>query len=271
INKFLRGGAASGATGGADSRSVTLQTTNLPSHGHGATGLTLPGFSLSGLSLNGLSVNTGGGHIHSGSGTISSSGGHGHSGTGSTSDGSGGHEHNISGSTTDTGAHTHSYNTKTGDAVYGTRDNAGNCWVGDLSFVILGFFFLYFLRPNILNVGEYLRIKWPDALVSGFFGLILTPLIFAALLGTVLGIFLAPVFTALYVFFLFFAFYSAAMLLGETTVKIFTYRDHIYLEMLLGVSVLFFCPFIPYLGQPLFFILLLFGMGGAINQRFGAE
>jgi hypothetical protein len=140
-----------------------------------------------------------------------------------------------------------------------------------LSFVILGFFFLYFLRPNILNVGEYLRVRWPGALVSGFFGLILAPLVFAALLGTVLGILLAPVFAALYIFFLFFAFYSAAILLGEIFVKIFTYRDHIYLEMLLGTTALFFCPFIPYIGWPLFFILLLLGMGGAINQRFGTE
>jgi hypothetical protein len=140
-----------------------------------------------------------------------------------------------------------------------------------LSFVILGFFFLYFLRPNILNVGEYLRVRWSGALVSGFFGLILAPLVFAALLGTVLGIFLAPVFVALYIFFLFFAFYSAAILLGETFVKIFTYRDHIYLEMFLGATALFFCPLIPYIGWPLFFILLLLGMGGTINQRFGME
>ncbi|MDR1113690.1 MAG: hypothetical protein LBL50_01195 [Candidatus Margulisbacteria bacterium] len=140
-----------------------------------------------------------------------------------------------------------------------------------LSFVILGFFFLYFLRPNILNVGEYLRVNWLSALVSGFFGLILAPLVFAALLGTVLGIFLTPVFATLYIFFLFFAFYSAAILLGETFVKIFTYRDHIYLEMLLGVTALFFCSLIPYIGWPLFFILLLLGMGGAINQRFGME
>jgi hypothetical protein len=140
-----------------------------------------------------------------------------------------------------------------------------------LSFVILGLFFLYFLRPNILNVGEYLRVKWPNALVSGFFGLFLAPVVFAALLGTVIGIFLAPVFAVWYVFFILFAFYSAAIMLGETIVKIFTYRDHIYLEMFLGATALFFCPFIPYIGRPLFFILLLLGMGGALNQRFGAE
>ena len=33
-NKFLRGSLASGATGGTDSQSVTLQTANLPSHNH---------------------------------------------------------------------------------------------------------------------------------------------------------------------------------------------------------------------------------------------
>ncbi|MDR1452633.1 MAG: hypothetical protein LBJ25_01460 [Candidatus Margulisbacteria bacterium] len=148
--------------------------------------------------------------------------------------------------------------------------NSALFWIY-LSFAILGFFFLYFLRPNILNVGEYLRVKWPNALVSGFFGLLLAPIVFAALLGTGIGIFLAPVFAALYIFFMLFAFYSAAIMLGETIVKIFTYRDHIYLEIFLGTTTLFFCPFIPYLGRPLFFILLLLGLGGALNQRFGVE
>lgn len=148
--------------------------------------------------------------------------------------------------------------------------HSGLFWIY-LSFVILGLFFLYFLRPNILNVGEYLRVKWPSALVSGFCGLLLAPVVFAALLGTGIGIFLAPVFATLYVFFIFFAFYSAAIMLGETIVKIFTYRDHIYLEMFLGTTTLFFCPFIPYIGRTLFSILFLLGLGGAINQRFGAE
>ncbi|MDR1113632.1 MAG: hypothetical protein LBL50_00900 [Candidatus Margulisbacteria bacterium] len=85
-NRFLRGGSSSDFTtgGGADSRSVTLQTANLPSHNHGATGLSLGGLSTSGLS-------------------IPTSGGHGHSGTGTTISGGGGHKHSdISGSTSNT-------------------------------------------------------------------------------------------------------------------------------------------------------------------------
>jgi hypothetical protein len=34
VNKFLRGGTASGTTGGADSQSITLSTNNLPNHRH---------------------------------------------------------------------------------------------------------------------------------------------------------------------------------------------------------------------------------------------
>ncbi|MDR1114431.1 MAG: hypothetical protein LBL50_05010 [Candidatus Margulisbacteria bacterium] len=84
-NKFLRGADSSGAEGGADSRDVTLQTDNLPSHNHEATGL-----SLDGLSTSGLSVDYGGAHGHSGSGvTTSDSGGHTHSVSGTTSDISG--------------------------------------------------------------------------------------------------------------------------------------------------------------------------------------
>jgi hypothetical protein len=83
VNIFLRGSSSSGATGGANSDSVTLTANNLPSHIHGATGL-----SLSGLSTSGLVINT--------------SGGHGHSGSGSTNSGSGGHTHNVSGSTSNT-------------------------------------------------------------------------------------------------------------------------------------------------------------------------
>ncbi|MDR1113491.1 MAG: hypothetical protein LBL50_00155 [Candidatus Margulisbacteria bacterium] len=84
-DRFLRGGSSSDFTigGGADSRSVTLQTANLPSHNHGATGLSLGGLSTSGLS-------------------IATSGGHGHSGSGSTNTGSGGHTHTVSGATSNT-------------------------------------------------------------------------------------------------------------------------------------------------------------------------
>ncbi|MDR1114137.1 MAG: hypothetical protein LBL50_03505 [Candidatus Margulisbacteria bacterium] len=89
-DRFLRGGSSSDFTigGGADSRSVTLQTANLPSHNHGATGLSLGGLSTSGLS-------------------IATSGGHGHSGTGTTNTGSGGHTHTVSGSTGSGGGHKH--------------------------------------------------------------------------------------------------------------------------------------------------------------------
>jgi hypothetical protein len=34
VDKFLRGGAASGTTGGTDSQSVTLTTNHMPSHSH---------------------------------------------------------------------------------------------------------------------------------------------------------------------------------------------------------------------------------------------
>jgi hypothetical protein len=82
-NRFLRGGASSDFTtgGGADSRDVILAETNLPSHKHAATGLSLGSLSTSGLSA----TSAGSGHVHSGTGT--------------TNTGSGGHKHDVSGST----------------------------------------------------------------------------------------------------------------------------------------------------------------------------
>jgi hypothetical protein len=76
VDKFLRG---------ADSDSVILQTVNLPSHNHGATGLSLGGLNVSGLSVN--SSNSTHEHILSGKTT---SVGHGHSISDS------GHSHTIS-------------------------------------------------------------------------------------------------------------------------------------------------------------------------------
>jgi hypothetical protein len=90
-NRFLRGGASSDFTtgGGADSQSVFLAETNLPSHKHEATGL-----SFSGLNTSGLSITQSGGHTHSGTGTTSTgSGGHTHSVSGGTTAGGGGHSH----------------------------------------------------------------------------------------------------------------------------------------------------------------------------------
>ncbi|GBR74329.1 hypothetical protein NO1_1526 [Candidatus Termititenax aidoneus] len=79
-DRFLRGGTSSDFTtgGGADNRSVTLTANNLPSHSHGATGLTLPGFSLSGLSISGLTLSNAGAHTHTTSGTAAEGGSHSH-------------------------------------------------------------------------------------------------------------------------------------------------------------------------------------------------
>ncbi|MDR1453586.1 MAG: hypothetical protein LBJ25_06415 [Candidatus Margulisbacteria bacterium] len=65
-DRFLRGGTSSDFTtgGGADSQSVFLAETNLPSHKHEATGL-----SFGGLNTSGLSIVSSGGHTHTGSGT----------------------------------------------------------------------------------------------------------------------------------------------------------------------------------------------------------
>jgi hypothetical protein len=68
-NMFLRGADSSGVTGGANSDSVTLTADNLPSHNHGATG----------LSLSNLTTTEGGSHEHTLSGGAASAGSHSHS------------------------------------------------------------------------------------------------------------------------------------------------------------------------------------------------
>ncbi|MDR1453150.1 MAG: hypothetical protein LBJ25_04175, partial [Candidatus Margulisbacteria bacterium] len=92
VDKFLRGSLASGASGGANSQSVSLQTANLPAHNHEATGL-----SLSGLSASGLSIATSGGHTH----TVA--------GTATTASGGGGHMHSVSGTSSSAGSHSHNF------------------------------------------------------------------------------------------------------------------------------------------------------------------
>ncbi|MDR1452703.1 MAG: hypothetical protein LBJ25_01830, partial [Candidatus Margulisbacteria bacterium] len=71
----LRGAESSDFTTarGADSQSVILQTTNLPSHSHGATGL-----SLSELNVSGLKASSGGAHEHVLTGKTASDGTHSH-------------------------------------------------------------------------------------------------------------------------------------------------------------------------------------------------
>jgi hypothetical protein len=121
VNMFLRGGSSSGATGGADSRSVTLTTNNLPAHGHGATGLELGTLSLSPLSLSDMAISeltvSGGTHEHTLSGGASASV-HSHTGSGATSTGSGAHPHTVSGSTSNTSK------TLTSDSPYFQMDYA---------------------------------------------------------------------------------------------------------------------------------------------------
>ncbi|MDR1996947.1 MAG: hypothetical protein LBQ83_01290 [Candidatus Margulisbacteria bacterium] len=139
-----------------------------------------------------------------------------------------------------------------------------------LSFIVLGFFFLFFCKRNLLNISEYLRLNYRSAVLSGAAGLILTPVLFLALLFTLLGSFLLLAFIFMYCFFLLLAFYSAALLLGEFIMRFFTFRSHLYVELLLGTTVLFFSVFVPLIGGIFFFLLLLLGMGGVLNLRFGA-
>jgi hypothetical protein len=67
-NRFLRGADSSGATGGADSQSVTLTANNLPTHNHG----------LSEASLTSLTAQSAGAHEHLLSGKTALAGEHGH-------------------------------------------------------------------------------------------------------------------------------------------------------------------------------------------------
>jgi hypothetical protein len=88
VDKFLRGAASPDSTGGADSRSVSIATANLPVHSHGAGTLSVSvsGMSISGQTIKGLTLDEAGSHAHTGnSGTITAGGG--------------GHDHNLSGYT----------------------------------------------------------------------------------------------------------------------------------------------------------------------------
>jgi hypothetical protein len=135
-DKFIRGGTASGTTGGADSNSVTLTADNLPSHNHGATGLSVSGLtlvppsaaplSISGLSLanmaiSGLTATEGGSHYHTLSGGTNSENAHTH-GVSITSGSSGGHAHTFPVSGGDNNDHD---NTQYGSASFPTGGAAG--------------------------------------------------------------------------------------------------------------------------------------------------
>lgn len=124
-------GTTLGSAGGA--QSITLATTNLPSHTHGITSITVTGTAASN-----------GAHTHTVSGTTSTDGAHTHtyeddgrggtsktSGSGTaantdsdtrTTDSSGSHSHTVTGTAASNGAHTHSV---TGTAS-GTSDAAGS-------------------------------------------------------------------------------------------------------------------------------------------------
>jgi hypothetical protein len=86
VNMFLRGADSSGATGGG---TVALLAANLPSHNHGATGL-----SLDGLNVSGLTAISDGKHTHTVSGSAANEGGHAHTVTGTVNSG-GTHSHSF--------------------------------------------------------------------------------------------------------------------------------------------------------------------------------
>jgi microcystin-dependent protein len=106
-NRFVVGAGSSyavGATGGADS--VTLSTSQIPSHSHSFSATT----GGSGSHSHGFSATTGGSgsHSHGFSATTGGSGSHSHTYSGTTSGTSVDHTHNFSGTTSHVGDHTHS-------------------------------------------------------------------------------------------------------------------------------------------------------------------
>jgi hypothetical protein len=118
-NRFLRGGSNSDFTtgGGADSQSVTLTTTHLPSHNHEATGL-----SLGGLSTSGLSIASNGAHTHTLSGGTSEGGSHSHTLSDGSAASAGGHTHTL----TDPG-HSHTVGRSSHD---GNGSDSGAMYTG---------------------------------------------------------------------------------------------------------------------------------------------
>jgi hypothetical protein len=108
LNKFIRGAAVSGGTGGKDSDSVKLTSAHIPAHAHG--------LSSGAVSVSGT-IGNANGHTHTVSGTISSAGAHTHTVSG-TVDSGGGHTHGI----TDPG-HVHTSRSKVGEANKKNGDN----------------------------------------------------------------------------------------------------------------------------------------------------
>jgi microcystin-dependent protein len=105
-NKFIMGYESGSRAGG--NNSLSLSTANLPAHNH----------SLNITSLSGLTLDNAGAHTHAVNGSAAEGGSH---------------SHTYSSTTDSKGGHTHSYDTKNSEPVYGTKDNAGACWVGTKS------------------------------------------------------------------------------------------------------------------------------------------
>ncbi|GBR74432.1 hypothetical protein NO1_1607 [Candidatus Termititenax aidoneus] len=112
VGRFLRGGSSSDFTtgGGADSRSVTITSANLPAHTHGVgslsmsgltatelpvSGLSVTGLTISGQTISGLTIDNAGAHTHTVSGDAVEAGSHDHTFSNGSAASAGGHTHTV--------------------------------------------------------------------------------------------------------------------------------------------------------------------------------
>jgi len=134
-------------------------------------------------------------------------------------------------------------------------------FVGLISALVLGFLLVSFYPNYSRRAAENIQTRPWVALGVGLLALIVTPIIIAVLLTTVVGISLAFILLASYYIYLSLAKIFVMLLMGYWILKFFTKDAGLGWSLLAGAIVFYLLSLIPILGTLITFVALLLGFG----------
>ncbi|OGF23724.1 hypothetical protein A3H09_02970 [Candidatus Falkowbacteria bacterium RIFCSPLOWO2_12_FULL_45_13] len=143
-------------------------------------------------------------------------------------------------------------------------------WWGNLiavfSALVLGLVLISFWREQIIKITDLMLNKVSASLGWGILTLLLAPPMAIILLITIIGIPLSLILMALWLIALYLSKILVGVLVGRSLLNSLLpkQKDSLILDMIVGVVIIYLLFALPLLGRPLYFIAILWGLGGII-------
>lgn len=139
--------------------------------------------------------------------------------------------------------------------------------IGFLSSLVTGLLLIKFAPVYTLGSAETILNRVWASLGIGFLTLILVPILFVALLITLIGVPVALILMALFLILLYVANLVASLAIGKKILESINQNHNVYLQFVVGLVVISLAGIIPVLGGIFRFVLLMVGIGALVIYK----